>query len=502
MAKKIIGYLVIILLVLGTVGCIYFGIEYISYNDYKSNASSLNSQIESLKTEKEELLNEKSQLQLQIVANEENISSLTIQLEESEADKELLNAQISSLQAENVTLNETIVSLNSQIVTLNNNIISLQQELEELSDENDGYVSQISSLQAEIVTLNNEILDLEAQLEVYENMTIEDYYKIQFIDDSDDSIVYITYLPENSDLTYIPSVNNTEDTSFYGWATTEEATISNLYNFIDYVVTADATFYSVLGNCVNLVINENYLFDTLSSNSVSNNDFYRVGSELKINDVVKVDEDVLNDDNVALSIYNTNNQVLSLDSLITELPYRSVSALYLSNNGETGEFLTYAYYLEIKADYLYKESGNYSINNTSGSDFAGLTNNERVGLAYKYFTLNDFDFSFDVKVSSDDSYIHLTSDSYDFVRSDNSGTRIKTAYVFDLNDEYGFAVQLDFHYDSSGFLYFMPYEAKESESSDSIAVKNIEFTIHLRDFITRSTSLVHADYLDYLEVKV
>ena len=98
--------------------------------------------------------------------------------------------------------------------------------------------------------------------------------------------------------------------------------------------------------------------------------------------------------------------------------------------------------------------------------------------------------------------ILFRGDSYDFVRSDNSGTRIKTAYVFDLNEEYGFAVQLDFHYDSSGFLYFMPYEAKESESSDSIAVKNVEFTIHLRDFITRSTSLVHADYLDYLEVKV
>ena len=314
--KKIIGYLVIVVLFGGSICGITFGIMYANNEKYIEENSStieevadLRSQINEYQIEIDEITNELTLALNQNDVDKETIASLNEELLSVKNDLQATSDElsiayeqisskddeISELSEQYQSLSETLTETQTQVETLNGQIETLSNQLEEALTQNSideetisSLNSQISSLEianddleSQVVSLGNEITRLEAELEAYENMNLDDYYKVEFINSDNDSVVSSSYVLQNSKLV-IPNMEKTNDRWCYGWATSENS--SDVADLSEYFVNSDCTFYSVMGNNIDLVIEHDNSFLSGSNETV-----YRYGEDLTVADVLIVD---------------------------------------------------------------------------------------------------------------------------------------------------------------------------------------------------------------------
>lgn len=339
--KKIVGYIVIVLLFAGTICGVTFGIMYAQNENYIQENSSVIEQAEELQEQISVLQNDKNELILKVdnlqSLNEENLTTIenykiqveTLTTEKTQKETELAekNAYIVELETAKSELenqaeidSEEIDRLNGLLSQANTDKTNLQSEIDEkteeinllttaktqLEEENAELENTISTLKADKIELQNQITDLQAQLKAYEDMNLTDYYKLEFVNSSTDLVVSSLYLKEGSSFE-IPTIEQTKDTWFYGWSTIENSGV--VFDFSNFEVDNDYTFYSVLGETVPVRFNDNEYC-------------YYFGKNLTIRDILVFDNRVdLSDENLELSL--TNN--VSLDTAITSLPTKMYS---------------------------------------------------------------------------------------------------------------------------------------------------------------------------------
>ena len=324
--KKFIGWVIIILLFAGSVCGIVFGIRYIQNKNYIENNIGTLEEIEELKDQIDDYQFDIASLteQLTVALNQNvvdagTIESLNIELKnvkdeleskkiELEAIKNNLNE--SNTQIESLTtslaqtqseLEATILELEEVTVSLNNALAQSeldQETISNLTSQVEDLSSQNESLSSQVINLNNQILELQAQLEVYEGMDLDNCYKLTFINDSNDAIVSTSYIKKNKIFNYPPTILNTYDYWFYGWAQTEES--EELFDFEDFLVDKDYTFYSVLSNNVDLKINSDNSMFVYEDNEAAEGSsahlrsaIYRYGENLTVADLLKIDDNIV-----------------------------------------------------------------------------------------------------------------------------------------------------------------------------------------------------------------
>ena len=164
--KKIIGYIVILLLFAGTIAGIYYCVQYytrdLSY--YEQKLEQLEEENRLQKEKYEELIEgyvlEISEYELTIKQMTESMDSLESQLQNSNNNYQ--------------TALQTIEEYKTQVSSLQSNITTLEEQLESLQTLNSNYSYKISQLESSIATLNQTIATLNDQIKYYEEL-IESY---------------------------------------------------------------------------------------------------------------------------------------------------------------------------------------------------------------------------------------------------------------------------------------------------------------------------------------
>ena len=334
--KKIVGYIVIVLLFAGTICGVTFGIMYAQNENYIQENSSVIEQAEELQEQISVLQNDKNELILKVdnlqSLNEENLITIenykiqveTLTTEKTQKETELAekNAYIVELETAKSELenqaeidSEEINRLNGLLSQANTDKTNLQSEIDakieeinllttaktQLEEKNAELENTISTLEADKIELQNQITDLQAQLKAYEDMNLDEYYKLEFVNSLTDLIVSSLYLKEGSSFE-IPVIENTKDTWFYGWSITEGSDV--VFDFSNFEVDNDYTFYSVLGETVPVRFNDNEYC-------------YYFGKNLTIRDILVFDNRIdFSDENLELDL----GENITLDTVITDLP--------------------------------------------------------------------------------------------------------------------------------------------------------------------------------------
>ena len=167
-------------------------------------------------------------------------------------------------------------------------------------------------------------------------MNLTDYYKLEFVNSSTDLVVSSLYLKEGSSFE-VPVIENTKDTWFYGWSTTEGADI--VFDFSNFEIDNNYTFYSILGETVPVRLNDNEYC-------------YYYGKNLTVKDILVFDNRIdFSDENLELAL----GSGITLDTVITDLPTQRY------NNG-SGVFSEEEYILNAQINFKVNLSrSHYSI---------------------------------------------------------------------------------------------------------------------------------------------
>ena len=211
--KKVIGYIIIVLLFAGSIAGIYFGIKYNGVKNDKANIDAYKQQIEELTNNVKDLTSDIEDLESLVASQEEAITGLTGDKAELEATITSLNETISSLTAQ-------VEEYQSQIETLNSTIASKDELLEEYSSTIANLQSQIESLNATISNLNNMITYYEELIASYDfagksiiTFKVKDNVYDVIVAESDETFHY--------DVTDPSLIGYT----FTGWSSDNETTI-------------------------------------------------------------------------------------------------------------------------------------------------------------------------------------------------------------------------------------------------------------------------------------
>lgn len=314
--KKIIIAIVVIIVIAGiSFGAVWLGTNWdnitaqtdlytyqdmVDYSDEKNQV--LQDELENYKLLYEtaiqkmtEAENDKNELTIQL-------AKMQNELQESLNQNKIDTAKILELETKVSELQNTISQLNETISELQDDLVTLQNKYNDVVSENEDYVDEINSLNTQIVTLSNEVTELKAQLEAYEDMNLNDYYKIEFINTTNDLVVSSAYVRESTKLSSVPIIENTQDTWFYVWSTTEDSTSE--FDFTNFTVDNNYTFYSILGETVPVTFQDNRL------------DVYWYGKNLTIKDILIMDNKIdLDNENIEVVLDDN----LTLDSSITNL---------------------------------------------------------------------------------------------------------------------------------------------------------------------------------------
>lgn len=174
MAKKIIGYIVILCCFAGSIAGIYFGVRYSQVSkELKSNSEYIE-QIDNLELElsqvNEYLTEANSKYSLLLAENEQNkqtIADYSVSIEEKDAKIQSLEGNISELQGQ-------ISTLENQISTLENEKQTLLSQIEDLNEE---HLAEVQELESQIETLESQKIALEESYqsvnESLQNITID-----------------------------------------------------------------------------------------------------------------------------------------------------------------------------------------------------------------------------------------------------------------------------------------------------------------------------------------
>lgn len=211
--KKVIGYIMIVLLFAGSIAGIYFGIKYNSVKEDKSYIDTYKQQIEELTNNVEYLTSVIEDLEILVASQEETITGLTGNKAELEATIMSLNETVAGLTAQ-------IEEYQSQIETLNSIMGSKDELLEEYSSTIANLQSQIESLNATISNLNNMITYYEELIASYDfagksiiTFKVKDNVYDVIVAESDETFHY--------DVTDPSLIGYT----FTGWSSDNETTI-------------------------------------------------------------------------------------------------------------------------------------------------------------------------------------------------------------------------------------------------------------------------------------
>ena len=211
--KKVIGYIMIVLLFAGSIAGIYFGIKYNSVKNDKANIDAYKQQIEELTNNVKDLTSDIEDLESLVASQEETITGLT-------GDKSELEATITSLNETISSLTVQVEEYQSQIETLNSTIASKDELLEEYSSTIANLQSQIESLNATITSLNNMITYYEELIASYDfagksiiTFKVKDNVYDVIVAESDETFHY--------DVTDPSLIGYT----FTGWSSDNETTI-------------------------------------------------------------------------------------------------------------------------------------------------------------------------------------------------------------------------------------------------------------------------------------
>lgn len=488
--KKVIGYLIIIVLFGGSICGITFGIMYANNEKYIEENSStieevadLRSQINDYQIEIDEITNELTLALNQNDIDKDTIASLNEELlsvkDELQATSDELSIayeqisskddEISELTEQYQSLSETLTETQTQVETLNGQIEALSNQLEEALTQNSldketisSLNSQISSLEianddleSQVVSLGNEITRLEAELEAYENMNLDDYYKVEFINSDNDSVVSSSYVLQNSKL-IIPEITKTYDRWCYGWATSES--LSDVADLSEYVVNSDCTFYSVMGNNIDLVIEHDNSFLSGSNETV-----YRYGEDLTVADVLIVDSS-LSDELESGVVSFEFVEGVSLTTQLKDLPTKNYSV--------SGTIMT-PKYLEYDLVYHFvqtSKSAGYVVGDGFNDNFfAGIDSNEGVPYFQK-FSQSNITFTVGAGPSRDDLVEEVT--------------------ITDLQN----TAEVNFKYMEKGIRKYAVYEIAPFENFDII----VAFGIRLDgDYAYKCGISIYGENYDY-----
>lgn len=378
--RTVIGYIVLFLLIAGSICGLYFGVQ----------AFYMNKQIDKMYTEEEvkekedtaydqgckdatdefasydaviaEYLEQIAEYEEKSAQDEQTIEDLTEQNTQDQATITDLEAQNATLQQEKAELqnsnsakDEEISELNAQITQNDATIASLESTIAERQSTITQLNSEIETLQGQITSLNNEVTRLTAELEAYKDMELTGVYNIEFL--NGDTVVASTYVEEGDSLYSIPEVANTQDTWFYGWTTTEGS--KEVFDFTNYIPTQDQTFYAIIGECVNFMI---YNHD----NSAATEKKLRVGADLTIKEVLTFTRglDVTADENLIFTARTSaGNETVDLNMKIVDLPYGNIA---YDGNGNCVK----AYVLNYRLMYQYSSDGTYTFPETGYPEVA------------------------------------------------------------------------------------------------------------------------------------
>ena len=133
--------------------------------------ASLQQQLESAISEKQQLDIELSAAQSRIATLEQELESARSEKQQSDAKLSAATTRVSSLESELETINNELQDLDIEISATQSRIISLEQELETVKTENQqsdtetsSATTQVASLQQELETANNEQQQLDTSL--------------------------------------------------------------------------------------------------------------------------------------------------------------------------------------------------------------------------------------------------------------------------------------------------------------------------------------------------
>ena len=301
--KKIIGYLVIVLLFAGSICGITFGVMWSQNEKYIQDNSSAFEQVEELKDTIKLLTDNNEELQLKfdtlqdsydenlelIESYKTQVSSLTEQLTSKENELTEKNEYIEGLESAKAELesqavldeaeierldtlltqaNQDKVALQSEIDEMSTTIGDLNVSIDELEEENSSLNSTIISLQEQIASLNSQIHDLQNSvtyylelLEAYQNV---DKFIVTFVlfDNGIETVYDVQTVDEND---YLMTVETPIASDFEGWSLTIGGELIDDLTTVQ--VTEDMTIYGMCTNTVTFMVNgEEYATQEVSYN--------------------------------------------------------------------------------------------------------------------------------------------------------------------------------------------------------------------------------------------
>lgn len=473
--KKIIIAIVVIIVIAGiSFGAVWLGTNWdnitaqtdlytyqdmVDYSDEKNQV--LQDELENYKLLYEtaiqkmtEAENDKNELTIQL-------AKMQNELQESLNQNKIDTAKILELETKVSELQNTISQLNETISELQDDLVTLQNKYNDVVSENEDYVDEINSLNTQIVTLSNEVTELKAQLEAYEDMNLNDYYKIEFINTTNDLVVSSAYVRESTKLSSVPIIENTQDTWFYGWSTTEDSTSE--FDFTNFTVDNNYTFYSILGETVPVTFQDNRL------------DVYWYGKNLTIKDILIMDNKIdLDNENIEVVLDDN----LTLDSSITNLK----KLKYVPRGNDETEYMYY------ELDYsilIHNEVSDMSITPSTSriAIYAELENYE-----LNYFSLSNIQFTISIDSLPEQSTI-VTNFENKF-NLDYYGTIIPYIYTSTTATlgEYSFTFEFGIYanYGNGCFI-----KVTSDNFTDYVDISNISFDIELSD-----------SYVNYLDAEI
>lgn len=169
--KRIIGYLMIVLLFAGSVCGAVFGVKYAKINEkYNENGSSQNEQIKSLQKTIVEYKKRITAYETTIDSNAKKIEQLNNELSQYKGLSEEQEDVILALQESIDELESSNETLTAQIAALNETIDELETALDQNETLIDSYVAQLAVLESMIDSLDSTISQLNDSLKYYQEL--------------------------------------------------------------------------------------------------------------------------------------------------------------------------------------------------------------------------------------------------------------------------------------------------------------------------------------------
>ncbi len=336
--KKVIGYIVILILFAGSIAGIVFGVKYKNINDEYQNSNNIEYvqqleqtieyltnyqeelllQIDNLTKENQEYISKNEDLNNTVTTLTRQVDNLTKQVEEytvtieennttiSSLEEEIdelendisenqtlineLNEQIESLKSQNATLQETIDNHLVTISTLNGTIDALNDTIENLKDDKNSLQQLINELASQVSNLEQEIENYKS---IIETLQRENFATVVF--KIENEVVSTQSIKKGTHPTTIEDERLNDD-SFKGWVVENTTDIVDPYTYdiesnVTFVAYFEKTSYQVTFKVNNAIVDTQpvnagqYATDYVVSNTEEYVFDYWTVNNVKVDDI-------------------------------------------------------------------------------------------------------------------------------------------------------------------------------------------------------------------------